>query len=280
MQRTKKMKIGAISDIHIDSNKKVLPEGVSFAQILAQELNEQRVDVLLLAGDISSDYMLSQEFIDELKALTNCQVLFVPGNHDFWSRKNGEKDTLSIYHFFKDQPETVLEKPYIINDEWAVVGNSGWYDYGYADEDLYTKADFDHMKYRIGAWNDKYYVHWPLENQAVAQKMLEKIEEDIRSIGDRKIILMTHIATHPQFVVQLPHRIYDFFNAFLGSPSYEGLYHKYPIKYSVMGHVHFRKTLRDEECLYISACLGSKKHWYTKDAAAEIKRTLVTFDIE
>lgn len=274
------MKIGVISDIHIDSNKKIVPEGSTFAEILGNQLNQQQIELLLLAGDISSDYLLSQQFIDELKSQTKCRILFVPGNHDYWSRKNGEEDTNKIYQFFKAKPESVLERPYIINDEWAVVGNSGWYDYGYADGDQYTEEDFDRMKYRVGAWNDKYYVHWNEGNQAVAQWMMDKIEEDMKAVGDRKIILMTHVAMHPQFVIPLPHRIYDYFNAFLGSSSYEWLYTKYPIKYSIMGHVHFRKTVRDEERTYITACLGNKKHWGKKDLEAEIKRTMVTFEIE
>lgn len=274
------MKVGVISDLHIDSNRKAVPEGESFAAILAQELNEQGVELLLLAGDISSDYQLTQDFLEALSDEANGKVLFVPGNHDFWSRKNGQEDTLGIYNFFKSKPQSVLERPYIIDDHWAVVGNAGWYDYGYADEEQYTKEQFDQMKYRIGAWNDKYYVHWPMENQAVAQTMLDKIEADLNTIGDRKVILMTHVATHPQFVVRLPHRIYDFFNAYLGSSSYEWLYGEYPIKYSIMGHVHFRKTLRDSERSYISACLGNKKHWHTKELKEELKRTLVTFEIE
>src|SRR5699024_9073496 len=100
----------------------------------------------------------------------------------------------------------------------------------------------DRMKYRIGAWNDKYYVHWQEENQAVSQWMLSKIEKDLQSIGNRKVILMTHVVTHPEFVVPLPNRVYNYFNAFLGSRSYETLYQNYPIAYSIMGHVHFRKT--------------------------------------
>lgn len=71
------MKIGVISDIHIDSNKKVVPEGSTFAEILGNQLNQQQIELLLLAGDISSDYLLSQQFIDELKSQTKCRILFV-----------------------------------------------------------------------------------------------------------------------------------------------------------------------------------------------------------
>ena len=116
------MKIGVISDIHIDSNKKAIPEGSTFAKTLAKQLHQKEVELLLLAGDISSDYNLSQSFMDKLKSETDCQILFIPGNHDFWSRKNREEDTKKIYDFFKQQPESILEKPYIINDKMGCGG--------------------------------------------------------------------------------------------------------------------------------------------------------------
>lgn len=274
------MKLGVISDLHIDSNHKASKRENDFSISLANQLNKQNIETLLLAGDISSDYRISQDFIEQVKQQTDCNILFVPGNHDFWSRKNKEENTEEIYRYFRRQDESILEKPFLLNDEWAVVGNAGWYDYGYADHNHYTKEEFDKMKYKAGAWNDKYYVHWAAENQVIAQTMLERIESDLQQIGSRKVILMTHIVTHPEFVVPLPNKIYDYFNAFLGSRSYETLYKNYPIAYSIMGHVHFRKTYFENDTQYICACLGSKRYWANKnDVEAEIKRTLVTFDV-
>ncbi|MER2173621.1 MAG: metallophosphoesterase [Carnobacterium sp.] len=273
------MKIGVLSDLHIDTNKKKLAENETFAGILVKQINHQNIDILLIAGDISSDYLVSQQFIDEVTERSGISVLFVPGNHDFWSLKNGETDTKKIYRFFEKQSNSLLNKPYILNDEWAVVGNGGWYDYGYADQEKYTKSEFDDMKLRIGVWQDKRYVHWGEENKQVAQWMLDKLEADLQSVGERKVILMTHVVTHPKFVVRLPHKIYDYFNAFLGSSSYEKMYQNYPIVYSIMGHVHFRKTLVDNQVNYICACLGGSKHWLTKDPEAEVVNALLTFQL-
>ena len=273
------MKIGVLSDLHIDTNKKKLAENETFAEIVTRQINRQKIDLLLIAGDISSDYLVSQQFLDEVTTRSGIPVLFVPGNHDFWSIKNGETDTQKIYQFFKNQTNSLLNKPYILNDEWAIVGNAGWYDYGYGDHTKYTEADFNEMKLRFGAWQDKRYVHWGKENKQIAQLMLNKLESDFQSIGERKVILMTHVVTHPKFVVPLPHKIYDYFNAFLGSSSYEKLYQTYPIAYSIMGHVHFRKTLVDNQTTYICACLGGSKHWLTKDPEAEIVNAIVTFHL-
>lgn len=271
------MKIGVLSDLHIDTNRKKLKENETYAEILIKQIKHQKIDVLLLAGDISSDYLESQKFLDEVTQKSGIPILFVPGNHDFWSIKNGETDTKKIYQFFKNQPNNLVDQPYILNDDWAIVGNPGWYDYGYGDQSKYTEEEFNEMKLRFGMWQDKRYVHWGKENKQVAQWMLGQLESDLQSVGERKIILMTHVVTHPRFVVPLPHKIYDYFNAFLGSSSYEKLYQKYPIAYSVMGHVHFRKTLVDNQINYICACLGGSKHWLTKDPEAEIVNALLTF---
>ncbi|WP_313469962.1 metallophosphoesterase, partial [Carnobacterium sp.] len=185
------MKIGVLSDLHIDTNGKHLPENETFATLLNNQIKKQQIDLFLIGGDISSDYRVSQAFLDELGQLSGIPILFVPGNHDYWSRNNGETDTKKIYDYFKSQPESILERPYIINDQWAVVGNSGWYDYGFADTNQYDDLDFQKMKLRVGTWQDKRYCDWGESDQAVAQWMLEKMEEDLEKVGDRKVILMT-----------------------------------------------------------------------------------------
>ena len=56
------MKIGVLSDLHIDTNKKKLAENETFAEIVTRQINRQKIDLLLIAGDISSDYLVSQQF--------------------------------------------------------------------------------------------------------------------------------------------------------------------------------------------------------------------------
>ena len=47
---------------------------------------------------------------------------------------------------------------------------------------------------------------WSLDQQ-LSKIAANKVEEDIKQVCNRNIILMTHIVTHPQFVVPTPHRI-------------------------------------------------------------------------
>ncbi|EPZ44080.1 hypothetical protein HMPREF1157_1784 [Staphylococcus epidermidis E13A] len=105
------------------------------------------------------------------------------------------------------------------------------------------------------------------------------MEKDINNVSPRQIILVTHVVTHPQFVVPTSHRIFDFFNAFIGTHDFDTIYRNYPIRFSIMGHVHFRKKLVENNILYICPCLGYQRQWMTDDIAYEINHALVDFDI-
>lgn len=274
------MKIGMISDLHIDINEKALNEGETVDFLLAQFIEEKQIEILLIAGDISNHYLESQEFIEKIKKRSGISVYFVPGNHDYWAKKHNVKDTNKVNAFFQSKVESLVGHPVHLNQEWAIVGTPGWYDYGYGNQEKYSLEQFNKKKYKFASWNDRHYVDWGKGDQNVSMQMLNQLRKDIISVGNKKIILMTHVATHHEFVVPLPHRIYDFANAFLGAKSYESLYKEFPdIKYSLMGHVHFRKVFREADTTYISACLGNKRHWSVKDVKIQLEKTLVVIDI-
>jgi len=270
------MKIGVISDLHIDLNSKMLPPGESYDHLLARLLYREEIDLLLLAGDIASDYRESIRFLDQLHDHRVAKIFFVPGNHDFWSLRNKEEDTCYIYERFKEREDSLVGRPYSLNGEWALVGNPGWYDYGFGSS-RYTQEEFARKKLAVGGWNDRLYVHWPRTDQETAALMLEELKDDMQKSGGKKMILMTHVVTHPDFVVPLPHKIYDYYNAFLGSSSYQELYRQFPVVHSVMGHVHFRKNIQEEAVNYYCRCLGNWRHWYTDDPELELAYTLDSF---
>ncbi|MGP6139799.1 MULTISPECIES: metallophosphoesterase [unclassified Jeotgalibaca] len=272
------MRFGVLSDLHIDINERKLAPGQTYDRLLADYLYNHEIDALLLAGDISSDYHDSLAFLDRMKEHQVSKIFFVPGNHDYWSIRNKETDTGKINQIFMDRDESLVGRPFIINDGFAIVANPGWYDYGFASN-KYTLEEFEAKKLRVGGWNDRLYVHWGQSDQQVAEGMLHQIEDDITQVSGREIILMTHIVTHPHFTVPLPNRVYDYYNAFLGSKSYMSLYDKYPITKSIMGHVHYRKILSEDAITYYCACLGNGRHWWTDDPLSELAYTIETFNI-
>lgn len=272
------MRIGTVSDLHIDRNSDYTDDDL--ISTFSEVIQNQKIDMLLIAGDISNHYLKTNAFLKNIEDRSGIPVIFVPGNHDYWARDHYLKDTNRIDDFFNKQTYSLVGNPRSLNSDWAVVGSPGWYDYGYGNTDLYDEKAFARKQYGFASWNDKHYVNWGRSDQEVSSEMLSQLYEDLESVKNKNIILMTHIATHSEFVMPLPHRVYNYANAFLGAKTYESIYADFPtIRYSIMGHVHFRKIINEGNKTFISACVGNHKHWKVKDFKAQLKKSLVSFDI-
>lgn len=276
------MKLAIIADLHIDRNARRLKPGDTYSELLSQVVQEARADALLIAGDVMNDYLGVDNFIKKVTDNLDIPVWFVPGNHDLWQMDEENKTSaFTILDYFKKQPYNLVGNPQLLGDEYALVGNGGWYDYGYGDSNQYSEEDFEKKQYRFANWNDVNYINFEgVSDKEVSQMMLDELIADLEKVKDKKIILMTHIATHKGFVVPLPNKLYDYVNAFLGATSYEHLYKDYNVVYNIMAHVHLRHTLHEEGTTHIMASLGNSRQWINKENPyMEIKNTLYTLDI-
>jgi 3',5'-cyclic AMP phosphodiesterase CpdA len=75
------MKIGILSDIHVDIN---LEAGYPVMEGLKSAITANRLDKMIIAGDMASDYELTLSSLNEIQEATGVECLFVPGNHDIW----------------------------------------------------------------------------------------------------------------------------------------------------------------------------------------------------
>ncbi|WP_059747391.1 metallophosphoesterase [Staphylococcus haemolyticus] len=269
------MKIGTISDLHIDRHPKLEPQ--AYLDALVYIVEQRNIELLLIAGDMSNDYLQSYQFIQDLKEKCRIPNLFVPGNHDYWTSE-ASLSSKQIYEFYASKPDCLIGKPYVVNDHWAIAGHTAWYDYSYADD----KFDLDRIKrgkYYGATWQDKVKIDWDIDDRVLSKEAAKQIQEDLDQVKDKHIILMTHIVTHPKFIVPMPHRIFDFFNAYIGTKDFDEFYSTYSIRYSIMGHVHFRKMINENGITYICPCLGYQRQWRTSDINQEINNALVSFDI-
>ncbi len=91
----------------------------------------------------------------------------------------------------------------------------------------------------MATWQDKERISWGISDQNLSKIAAEQVKKDILEVGNRPVILVTHVVTHPDFIVPMPHRIFDFYNAFIGTSDFNPLYAMFDIPYSIMGHVHF-----------------------------------------
>ncbi|MFC4402537.1 metallophosphoesterase [Gracilibacillus xinjiangensis] len=273
------MRLGVISDLHIDVNNEMVPSDSSYLDIMKEKISKEQIDVLLIAGDISNDYKISIQFLNDLEKQSKIKVFVVPGNHDYWSKENQVTDTWKIYEAFKQWDGCLSGKPYQLNDEWIVIGDSGWYDYSFGDV-AFSEADFNKGNYMDRTWQDFIYTDWNRTNIEMHHHFYQKIREELETHKDKKIIMMTHMLTHPSFTVPMPNQKWAYFNAFLGSKHYSRLYEDYNVKYGIMGHVHYRKIEHTDKTTMICACVGNNNEWQTKDLAKELDDAFYVMELD
>src|SRR5699024_1577479 len=118
-----------------------------------------------------------------------------------------------------------------------------------------------------------------MHDRELSRVFADKVDEDMKKTGGRNIILMTHVVTHRRYAVPMPHRLFDYFNAFIGTSDFDALYKKYPIRYRLIGHLHFRHQFMQAERTQRCACLGYPREWRTDDIKTEIQKTLRVLEI-
>jgi len=251
------MRFGAISDLHTD-----LYQGGSQGYIegLCEIIQQRKLDVLLIAGDISEDCGLTMAFVDELNRQCGHRAFYVPGNHDLWSKKN-ERKTQDIMKTFREDESCLLGKSRVFG-ETAIVGHVGWYDYRYACGELFSQEQLASKILDGVAWQDSLYVNFARPDTEVCEAFAEEINREIQGASAKKIILMTHMISHPYFLVPLYYGYkWNFFNGFLGSPKLYELTKSPGVCAAVCGHVHFRNSFTENGVHYICACMGYEKEW-------------------
>ncbi|MGJ5712996.1 metallophosphoesterase [Staphylococcus auricularis] len=271
------MRIGAIADLHVDRHESLEPR--DYLMNLIEVAEAQQLDLLIIAGDISNTFELTHNFITEFQQSCRIPIRFIPGNHDYWTSET-HTSSQEILQRYMEMETCLMTRPYMINENWAIVGNTAWYDHRYGNHERFSEARLDRGKFKGATWQDKERINWEYSDRSLSQRAVAQAREDLEQVRDKQIILVTHIVTHPRFVVPTPHRIFDFFNAFIGTRDFDELYQDFPIRYSIMGHVHFRKQIEEKGVRYICPCLGYPRQWRTPHISREINDTLAIIELE
>lgn len=270
------MKVGFIADLHVDLNLRASTNKYQYE--LLKLIESEKVDLLVIGGDISNHYSKSIAFVEELQKQAGIPIYFIPGNHDFWEKK-GPKNTRKIYQIYKEHPQSLVESPLILSDEYTLVGHPAWYNHAVYDRETFHPEKIEKGQYRGGFWQDKLKMDWEATDQEVSKEFAQIIRADLDSVTTDKIILQTHMVTIPEFTMPMPHRIFDFFNAYIATDDLKNIHKDYPITHNFMGHIHFRATIEKEQTKFITNSLGYRKEWRSKDLRQELKESLVTIDI-
>ncbi len=270
------MRIATIADLHLsDNNANLIIEG------LWKYVRNNNIDLILIAGDISEDVYKTIEYVNLIS--TKVLVRYIPGNHDLWNKYN-QLDTKEIFQMYLADPNCLLMKTGLTETGMEIVGHIGWYDYSFGDTDTYSIDQLDAMTKGSRTWNDKHYIDFGVSNSKMSDLFNAQLEGLIKSTGGQKILL-THMVSHPGFKVDNDPTRSDegFFNSFIGS---EGLYQlskDEKIEYVICGHVHYRKTIVEDNRLYICPCLGTEREWskYSSDTSidSQLEHAIQVIDV-
>jgi len=221
------MRVVLTSDLHVEHHREVIALVGASARRLAP-------DVLVVAGDLTSDLALLEESLRALREQSGApDAVFVPGNHDLWcplatrgqpgapnSRERYDQLIPALarragYHALGHQPVAI--------GAWRFAGVTGWYDYSLRDREL--DAQFSLDDYRRGAagrlrWNDKLFIDWPgdpagggqdapapaLDDEALCAQQVASLRAQLDAIareGGAPTVVVTHHLPFAELVTSL-----------------------------------------------------------------------------
>lgn len=104
------MKIAFLSDLHLDYNQKFFKEE-SLIEKLSIYVKDLNVDLVLISGDMSSDYQMTITIVKNLNESTGKIVKYVPGNHDVWKK---DKQSLTSLRAMTDDEHCLVDRKSVV----------------------------------------------------------------------------------------------------------------------------------------------------------------------
>lgn len=261
------MRIGYTSDIHIDVNR-----DFSIVEPLITRTREKEIDLLILAGDISSSIAFTTQAIDYMENRLNIPVLHVLGNHDYWELNTG---------LLLDRNHFLNRLPYVFGD-WAIIGDTGWYDYSWRTVnqsiDLLRKGKLGQGR----TWPDHRFIKWPyhLDAESFCALTIDSLHGQhakAKTMGASKFVVITHMVPHRDLLREKPE--YAPTNAFFGGSSLQQAITAISPEHVIFGHTHEPKDKTIDRTHYHCSPLGYYFEWRSGFPQEEMIRALSVLSI-
>lgn len=266
------MKILIQSDLHLDYNKRQVDD---IEERYIQKMKEKEADIIIVAGDMSSNLGMTKRIIRRLKEEAGKKVYYVIGNHDLYAKER----TRHVLKRLKEMEEVLVNESVSLNDEWVLIGGFSWYDYtfkpSYVDEDTVR----EHKKRK---WNDAAYVYLEEEDEIFSKRMQKEIKEEFEKHKGKKIIFANHFVSYEDFLMFTNEYDWNVNNAFMGTAKLGKEIDKAEeIAYSIFGHTHKRYGMVEYNGKKnICNPLGYYFEWKTKKPNEEFELELEKATIE
>lgn len=282
------MRIGFISDIHLDYNRHH-----DFIKALKQIISEHRIDIMVFAGDTATGAPDALDFYRAIAAQTSAAIRIVPGNHDLYvthAKNCGTqwiRDKAAEYkNMLSDHPDYSLLRNPVVTDHWFITGIDGWYDYSF--DKRFPNINLEKLaKKQIGGtpWPDYTFIdggdNRPDRDILKVKEdldLLKKILNSPAASGKKRCVVM-HMLPTRELVVPRKVPLYDTGVTFLGSEEYRRLFEEEKIDLNISGHSHMRCDKVINGIRYVNVSLGYNYKWnYPLDAVREIEDALFVLE--
>ena len=281
------MKLIATADIHANH-----PGRGTRVDALIDQINSSRPDALLLIGDTAVfDGRWIEETLSRFKI--DGPKLFVPGNHEMWSNSTPVEEILTRtlrerveragWHYLPGTPMTL--------GATTIVGSMGWYDYGFALDELQIPIEFYEAHVAPGSarfvgdpilaaragelpassqivarWNDRRLSVEMPGDRTMLERQLDQLDRDLRKSHGDNILAAIHVVPTLELMPPRVRRQLDFARAYLGSPAIGLRLSQDPrVRRVVCGHSHWPMSYTDSSGV-IFENVGSgyrEKRWIT-----------------
>ncbi|KEO84498.1 metallophosphoesterase family protein [Tumebacillus flagellatus] len=261
------MKVLLLSDLHCENNHE--KTGKSIIPAVATYIREVAPDRVIVAGDMAGGAARCIRYLEELEQSSGTALSYVPGNHSIWTDKR--TDSWHEYELLRAHHSSLIGKPLLLGDKWAVVGDMGWYDYTYREKS-WTREDC--VTRKESYWRDSVFARWGMEDEEVTDRMLDSFRTQLEATADRRVVFVNHFIPYDEYCPISQHsRVWNMIRPFMGSRRIGELIDAMPhVEHVVFGHVHYRYGTRRRGDKWVHCHpLGYLHEWKTNNIEREIR---------
>ncbi|PWF99347.1 metallophosphoesterase [Levilactobacillus bambusae] len=270
------MKVALMSDLHFDVN------GISPEETLNQRadfLAAQGVQYVINGGDTYNSFEKTITYMERLQAaLPDAKVYFIAGNHEMvhdvsYEQLESPLSDLYLHHRWIDIPGT----------DWRIIGNNGWYDYGFAS----NLVGRDFAQWKRAFWIDSS-IEQPMTDPERMAIVLQQVEGDLNlaQLAHKRVLFVTHFVPDDHYIrYTSDNRFWNMANALMGSPRMGVLLRRYGTSVVLFGHMHIHpEPLKIDQTTFYDQALGygtSRLHeWQQPDFMTEWQNRLKIIDLD
>lgn len=227
--------------------------------------DDYRDDILILAGDIADIPELIEAAFRELTRKFR-EVIFVPGNHDLWTYRNGMADSLAAFDHVRNIARElgVRIEPYTAGG-LTIIPLNGWYDYSFGE----PSEELSMM------WMDYVACSWPegFDEGSITRRFTDMNREAL-SIRNDRVITFSHFMPRIDLMPSIIPEKRRFLYPVLGTTILEKQIRTIGPQAHIYGHTHVNRRIERDGILYINNAFG-----YPRETRITRKRLVRVIEI-